>query len=277
MVEQGKALTAAETRAVAMFVTAKPFGEVPGHRGRVSARIRPPAFDQPLSGPHWNGWGVDMANRRMQPAAMAGLSVEQVARLKVKWAFGFPGGIRALAQPTVAGGRIFVGSDSGKVYSLDAVTGCTYWTFKADADGSHRDQHRPVGRAMDSVFWRSGSARLCRRRRHRRAIMEGASGTTSGGHDYRRSGALRWTAIRSLYIGIEEVGGANLNYECCKFRGGVTALDAATGKQIWKSYTIPEDSASGSQEQERHPVVGTIRARACGRRPRSISRSAQYM
>jgi len=42
------------------------------------------------------------------------------------------------------------------------------------------------------------------------------------------------------YSSYEEVTGASPKYECCKFRGGVTALDAATGKQIWKSYTIPD-------------------------------------
>jgi polyvinyl alcohol dehydrogenase (cytochrome) len=39
----------------------------------------------------------------------------------------------------------------------------------------------------------------------------------------------------------EEVSGASPKYECCKFRGAVTALDAATGKVIWKSYTIAEE------------------------------------
>ena len=46
-----------------------------------------------------------------------------------------------------------------------------------------------------------------------------------------------------LYVPVssyEEVTGASPKYECCKFRGAVTALDAATGKQIWKSYTIAE-------------------------------------
>ena len=32
----------------------------------------------------------------------------------------------------------------------------------------------------------------------------------------------------------------NPNYECCSARGGVVALDALTGKQIWKTYTIDE-------------------------------------
>ena len=58
---------------------------------------------------------------------MAQLAAQDVPRLKLKWTFGFPGASCALAQPTAMDGRIFIGSQSGKVYSLDASTGCTYW------------------------------------------------------------------------------------------------------------------------------------------------------
>ena len=40
---------------------------------------------------------------------------------------------------------------------------------------------------------------------------------------------------------IEEVPGARPNYPCCTFRGSVVALDAATGKQFWKTYMIAEE------------------------------------
>ena len=39
---------------------------------------------------------------------------------------------------------------------------------------------------------------------------------------------------------IEELTGSRPTYQCCTFRGSVVALDAATGRQIWKAYTIPE-------------------------------------
>jgi polyvinyl alcohol dehydrogenase (cytochrome) len=39
---------------------------------------------------------------------------------------------------------------------------------------------------------------------------------------------------------IEEVSGTNPKYECCKFRGSVSALDAGTGKKLWKTYTISD-------------------------------------
>jgi polyvinyl alcohol dehydrogenase (cytochrome) len=84
-----------------------------------------------LSAPHWNGWGVDPSQHRFQPSMMAQLAPDDVPRLKLKWAFGYPGAVRAFAQPTIVAGRLFVGSQSGRVYSLDSGSGCTYWEFDA--------------------------------------------------------------------------------------------------------------------------------------------------
>jgi outer membrane protein assembly factor BamB len=38
----------------------------------------------------------------------------------------------------------------------------------------------------------------------------------------------------------EEFVSRNPTYPCCTFRGSVSALDAATGKVIWKTYAISE-------------------------------------
>ena len=82
--------------------------------------------------PAWNGWGVDYRNSRFQPAASAGLSPGQVSRLQLKWAFGFPGAT-ALYGQTVHDGRLYVTSNAGYVYSLDAETGCLHWGFRAQS------------------------------------------------------------------------------------------------------------------------------------------------
>jgi polyvinyl alcohol dehydrogenase (cytochrome) len=60
--------------------------------------------------------------------------------------------------------------------------------------------------------------------------------------------AARIIGAPTLYSGIlyvpvtsiEEVTGSAPSYQCCTFRGNVVALDIATGRQIWKGYTIPE-------------------------------------
>jgi polyvinyl alcohol dehydrogenase (cytochrome) len=47
-----------------------------------------------------------------------------------------------------------------------------------------------------------------------------------------------------LYVPVssteERAGGIGSVYPCCTFRGSVVALDANTGKQIWKTYTVSE-------------------------------------
>jgi polyvinyl alcohol dehydrogenase (cytochrome) len=59
-----------------------------------------------------------------------------------------------------------------------------------------------------------------------------------------------------LYVpvsSIEEASAMSPAYECCKFRGSIVALDGATGRQIWKTYSVPDPakpfkkSATGTQ------------------------------
>jgi polyvinyl alcohol dehydrogenase (cytochrome) len=207
---------------------------------------RAPRFDV-SSGAAWMGWGADPENTRFQPAARAGLSAEDVPKLRLKWAFGFPGGTTlAYAQPAVAGGRVFVGSDKGVVYALDAATGCAHWSFAAPAGvrsgivvasirlpGS--SEPKPVAyfgdlaanvHALDAV---TGAA-LWRVKvdDHRFARVTGTPSLEGG---------RLFVPVSS----VEEVSGARPNYECCTFRGSVVALDAASGKTIWKTYIIPDE------------------------------------
>src|SRR6266850_2567000 len=132
MKDQGDKLSDIDKRGVAEFMGGRPLG---------SSRLRDAKnmpnrcrnnspFSDPARGPQWNGWGTDISNSRFQPAEAAGLSATQVPRLKLKWAFGFPAGVSANAQPAVVSGRVFVGSDNGFVYSLDARSGCLYWSFE---------------------------------------------------------------------------------------------------------------------------------------------------
>ena len=191
----------------------------------------------------WNGWGADLANTRFQPAAQAGLDAAQVRRLKLKWAFAFPNTFVAYGQPTIVGGRIFVPGGNLKVYSLDARTGCEYWSIETQA---------PV-RAAISVAYLDGE-------RPRQIAFLGDQRANAYAVDA-RSGELLWKThvdqhrnakiVGSpayhegrLYVPVtagEEGPAMNPKYECCSGRGALVALDALTGKQIWKTYTIAEE------------------------------------
>src|SRR5262245_21505977 len=93
-----------------------------------------PPLTSPDSGPRWNGWGAGASNTRFQPADQARLNSSDISKLKLKWAFGIANVMQSRSQPAIAGGRLFMASDSGAVYSLDPKTGCTYWTFKAQSN-----------------------------------------------------------------------------------------------------------------------------------------------
>src|SRR5438309_1696264 len=205
--------------------------------------------DPPMSdiaaGPAWNGWGVDpTTNARFQPASAAGLSAAQVSNLKLKWAFGLPLAEEAHSQPTIAGGGGFVGSDAGTVYSHDAASGCVYWSFQADG----------AMRVAPTVFAVKGTGST------RYAVYFGDQKANAYGLDA-ENGKLLWkvkvdghpvaqiTGAPTLYEGRlyvptasaeERAAGLSMTYPCCTFRGSVTALDTSTGKQIWKTYIIPD-------------------------------------
>ena len=237
---QGADLAPAQIETIARFLgraTAGTAAAASVCRGDASS------FADPLDRPRWNGWGVTTAQHRFQPAAMAQLTATQVPRLKLKWAFGFPSVNRAFAQPTVVGGRVFVGSAAPIVYSLSADTGCQYWAFKTEA---------PVRTAM-TIGPRTGGARgwLAYFADQRSTVY--AVDALTGELVWKRlvdnfpgatiTGAPT-LAGDALYVGTssaEEVLGANAKYECCKFRGSVFAIDAATGQVRWRSYTIPEE------------------------------------
>lgn len=192
----------------------------------------------------WNGWAGDATNSRFQPAAAGGLSASDVPKLKVKWAFGFSDTLSVFGQPAIAGGRLFFGSSSGAVSSLDAATGCEYWTFKAAATVRTPISlgKLPDGR-IAAYFGDTHAAVYAIDAQTGQPIWK----AQADDHKFARvTGAPKLTEGR-LYVpvasGVEEMLAGQPKYPCCTFRGSVAAFDAATGKRLWKTYTIPDPPA----------------------------------
>ncbi len=190
--------------------------------------------------PEWGGWGVDAAQNRFQPGAMAQLRAADVTKLELKWAFGFAYATQAYAQPSVVGGRIFVGSAGPKVYSLNAKSGCTYWASETDGPVRTAISVGARGNGWSAYFGdQHGSVYAVDAETGKRLwkvrVDEHASAQITG------APALVGDRLYVPVSSLEEVAGADAKDECCKFRGSVSALDAATGKVIWKSYTIAEE------------------------------------
>ena len=200
---------------------------------------QPPVRD--LQAPSWNGWS-DLFNTRFANARNAGLTAGKVSRLKLKWAFGFPGATAMYAE-TVVDGRVFVSSNAGYVYALDATSGCVQWSFKSPA---------VVRSGVTIGPLKPGSARLAAFFGDIRGFAYALDAST--GQLIWRSPADNHPLARvvgnprlfegRLYVplaSLEEDESRSPQHICCTFRGVVTAFDSETGKQIWKSYTIPQE------------------------------------
>jgi polyvinyl alcohol dehydrogenase (cytochrome) len=196
-------------------------------------------FRADANSPQWNGWSTSATNSRFQDAASAGLAVSALPKLKLKWAFNLGDVATARSQPTVVGGRVFIGSQTGAVYALDADTGCTRWAFQA------------AGGIRSGVTLGESN--------NKPAVFFGDEGATMYALNA-QTGELLWklrpvdhyatlaTATPRYYKGVvyqpfasfEEALGGDPKFQCCTFRGSVAALDAGTGKKIWQTFTISE-------------------------------------
>lgn len=249
MKQQGGALSRVEKLSLAKLLGSSETAVNP-----TSANPCPTADWQPrVATGDWRGWSASDANWRFQPTP--GLDASAVPKLKLKWAFGFPGGTSVRSQPTVFGGRLFIGAHDGTIYALNAATGCQHWSTTVPAPiRSSTAIGQVQGRwillagdtggylhALDATtgapLWK------VRPETHPAALLTGTPVIHEG----------------RVYAGVasyEESSATNPAYVCCSFRGSVVAVDAASGKLLWKTYTIDSAAKPGPVSKRGKPTMG---------------------
>jgi polyvinyl alcohol dehydrogenase (cytochrome) len=268
----------AQRRVLAEYLSGKPLPAAPV--------ILPPsvfcagsgeAFRGSLTGAGWNGWGAGIANMRFQSADAAGMTAHNVSNLKLKWAFGLPGATSGGTQPVVANGRIYVGDAEGDLFALDAKSGCIFWHIEVEAGirsaitlgersgggltawfGDQAANMYAVDAATGKLLWK------VKVDDHPQAAITAASALYAG----------------RLYVPVssrEEAKVADPRYPCCIFRGSVLALDAATGKRIWKTYTIDDKPVTGRKNSAGTMIVGPSGAPVWNTPAIDVERNALYV
>jgi polyvinyl alcohol dehydrogenase (cytochrome) len=235
-----------QKRRVAEWLSGRPLVEIDrSAAGMANACSSEAQLDNPLAGSGWVGWSPDATtSSRYQSAGAAGLSVADVSKLELKWAFGLPGAGTLRSQPVVGGGWLWVGSDNGMVYALDAGTGCVHWSFEAQrpvvssvtvgplpgSPGHYAVYFGDFGANVYALDAESGEQLWTTRvdDHHATAISGSVVLTPSGDRLVVPVGS--W----------EEPMSASPTYECCTSRGAVAVLDSKTGAQLWKTYTLAE-------------------------------------
>jgi polyvinyl alcohol dehydrogenase (cytochrome) len=199
------------------------------------------------SHPFAKSWGIDHRNTRFIPAEIAQLDKKDLPKLKLKWAFAYPNMIRTRSQPTLVGGGVIVGSQDGSVYFLDEESGCVRWVYRSSAEvrtgitvnnwqGDEKSAQVPVAYFADliarvhAVNLETGELLWMHK------VDEHPNATTTA------QPVLYKDVIYQPVSSLEEAAAADPTYTCCSFRGSVVALDALTGKEKWKSYTIKEEA-----------------------------------
>ncbi len=177
--------------------------------------------------------GSDPAMFRGGPRHLGVYDSAPVALDRVLWSFQTAG--RVVGSPTVAGGRVYVGSTDGRLLALDARSGELRWEFR-------------TGGAVDSTPAVAGGRVLFGSRDGRFYALDAATGAEkwrfeTGGERRFTAPGIHGAAPRTermpdpfdVFLSSPVVDAA-----CVYFGSGdgcIYALDAATGSQKWRHAT----------------------------------------
>lgn len=212
--------------------------------------------DFQTASPQIDNWGLGLKNQRFYNQADLKLNASNVGDLKLSWVFAFPNASRARVQPTIAGNTLFTASQVGTIYALDRNTGCTRWTFQADAeirsalvigrDSTGRANRLFFGDFNANVYALDlDSKKLIWKKKIDDHPMATITGTLS-------------LFENRLYIPVsstEIVSAIDPNYPCCSFRGAMVALNKENGSIVWKTHTINESPSQHGTNNKGVPVM----------------------
>lgn len=200
-----------------------------------------PAAPLNLTANDWNGWGRENTQHRFHPTP--GIKPGDIPRLKLKWAMSYAGG--RTGQATVVGDRVFFNTFAGAVYSLDARTGCAHWRFDAEAPTRSTIV---VGKLPESGAKGARYAAYFTDWTRSTYAIDAETGAVLWKTQVDDQSGVQMTGSPMLHDGVlyvpvssaEEALAMADDYECCKFRGALVAVDAVSGKVLWKTYMTPE-------------------------------------
>jgi polyvinyl alcohol dehydrogenase (cytochrome) len=232
MINIAYVLTRPEREAVATYLGVdRPDNPVPSQAYCSSRAVNIGASPSPV----WSGWGPASSNARY--TASSGLTLDQIGKLKLKWAYAFDGDVSAFGAPTVLGDTLFVGSAGGTVQALNTDSGCVRWVYQASGPVRSaivmvRNGSENILVFSDLIGWVYGVAAETGRQLWKVKPEQHESSRLTG------SAAVYRGMVFIPVASWEETRSNNAEYPCCTSRGSVVALRAKDGVEVWKTYMI---------------------------------------
>ena len=191
----------------------------------------------------WSMHGRSYDEQRFSPLKQ--INAENVGKLGLVWSHEFGTNRGLEATPLVVNGVIYTTADWSVVYAMDARTGQVLWTFDPKVPRGRARMiccdvvNRGVALYNGKVYVGTLDGRLI--------ALDAKSGapvwdvlTVDQSEPYAITGAPR------IAKGMVLIGNAGSEYGV---RGYISAYDCATGKLMWRTYTVPGDPAKGFESK----------------------------
>ena len=179
----------------------------------------------------YNGWGYSPLDQ---------ITPENVSRLKPVWVFATGEPRVHEAAPIVNNGVMFVSTPNNQVLAINAKTGNVLWRYRrprpTGASVPH-DTSRGVALLGDRVYFAAGEAVL--------VALDVKTGREVWTTEVADNKSGYYISLAPLIAGGKVMVGASGGE--FGIRGFVAAFDPDTGKEQWRTYTIPAPGEPGSE------------------------------
>jgi PQQ-dependent dehydrogenase (methanol/ethanol family) len=218
------------------------------------ASAAPARSQGPRAASQWPVHGGDGAETRY--SELSQIHTGNVGQLEVAWQWPIPKtGARLETTPLVVDGVIYGTGPMSLVFALDARTGAQKWVWDPSIpDQNHGGPRACCGNVNRGVAVHEGKV-FAGLLDGRLVALDRSSGeviwsvqTTPPNSDYTITGAPRVVAGKVV------IGNGGAEYGV---RGYITAYDAATGRQLWRTYTVPGNPALGFETDAMRRAAAT--------------------
>jgi len=187
----------------------------------------------------WPTYNGTTQGSRHSPLAQ--INVANVARVVPRWIFNLPNVPRLQGTPVVVDGVMYVTSGN-ECYALDAGTGRQIWRYqRARTRGMIGNAAGGINRgaavAGDRVFMATDHAHLI--------ALDRATGALAWDNemaDFRQNYGATGAPLTVGNLVVSGVSGGDEGV-----RGFIAAFDQATGKEVWRFWTVPRRGEPGSE------------------------------
>lgn len=206
----------------------------------ICVNVRPADLLASPVGANWPSYNGDYTGRRY--SSLSQITPQNVHQLQAQWVFHSPNSNHLEGTPTVVDGLMFMTS-ANDAFAIDATTGRTIWHYSRPVtegliDDASAHHNRGVGLLGSRLYMETDNAHLlCLDVRSGHLLWDIAYAPPEN----KNYGATSAPLVIKDKVLVGTSGGDD------GVRGFVAAFDAVSGKEAWRTWTIPAPGEFGSE------------------------------